>query len=87
VDSNTDSGLYLKCNARGSSAKKCPQLNSPEEIMKMLRLLEQLSSCEERLRELDLFSLEKRRLQGDLILAFQYLRGACKQRGTNFYAV
>ena len=33
------------------------------------------------LKELSLFSLDKRKLWGDLIVAFQYLKGAYKQVG------
>jgi len=43
--------------------------------MKMTKRIEHLS-YEERLRVWGLFSLEKRRLWGDLIVAFQYLQGA-----------
>ena len=46
----------------------------------MIRGLEHLP-CEDRLRELGLFSLEKRRLWRHLIVAFQNLKGATGKMG------
>jgi len=52
---------------------------------KMIRGLEHLL-CDERLRESGLFTLEKRRLRGDLTAAFQYLKGAYRNDGENIFS-
>ena len=50
----------------------------------MIRGLEHYS-CEDRLRKLGLFRLEKRRLWGDVFAAFQYLKGAYKQEESQLF--
>ncbi|KAK4822443.1 hypothetical protein QYF61_015190 [Mycteria americana] len=59
----------------------CLQLWSPQHKKDM-----DLVEREDRLRELGLFSLEKRRLGEDLTAAFQYLKGTCRKDGDRLFS-
>lgn len=53
--------------------------------MKIARGLNNLF-CEVRRRELGFFILENRRLQGDFLMAFQYIKKACKKNTERLFS-
>ena len=60
---------------------ECIQKRATEMIHGMEHL-----SYKNRLRELGLFTLEKRSLQGDLLAAFQYLKGSYRKEGDRLFS-
>lgn len=57
-----------------------------KQVLKMIRRL-RCKPCDERLKELGMFHLEKRRLGGNMITILKYLKGCHKEKGEKLFSL